>query len=43
LRKSVLTAIRNVSGCDREHEAEFVKKVRKAAESRPDEQSKTQK
>jgi hypothetical protein len=43
LRDLILTAIQNVSGYVREHEAEFIAKVRADAEIRQDEQAKTQK
>jgi hypothetical protein len=43
LRKLVLRAIREVSGYVREHEAEFVEKLREAAEIKQDERAKAQK
>jgi hypothetical protein len=43
LRELILTAIRNVSGYVREHETEFIEKLRADAEIRRDEQAKTQK
>ncbi|MDR1321704.1 MAG: DUF4368 domain-containing protein [Gracilibacteraceae bacterium] len=43
LRELVLTAIRNVSGYVREHEGEFVEKLRETAQIRQREQAKAQK
>ena len=43
LNELILTAVRNVSGYVREHEAEFVEKLRADAEIRQDEQAKAQK
>jgi DNA invertase Pin-like site-specific DNA recombinase len=43
LRELILSAIRNVSGYVSEHEAEFVAKVREAAEIKQDVQAKAQK
>jgi hypothetical protein len=43
LRELILTAIRNVSGYVKEHEDEFVEKLREAAEIKQNEQAKAQK
>ena len=43
LRELILTAIQNVSGYVREHEVEFIEKIRADAEIRQDEQAKSRK